>query len=71
MKGNHEISYQFWVNNFKADYAVHFNIVWNELCKFMESHTYYSNFVNESSKWKIQEVLDSDRKHYITSANIN
>lgn len=46
VKGNHELSYSFWVNNFKADYAVHFDIVWRELFGYFEKYEYFRNFVN-------------------------
>lgn len=33
VKSTNEVAYCIWINNFKADYAVHFDIVWNVFLK--------------------------------------
>ena len=70
-KGNHELSYVFWINHFKTDYAVHFDIFWNQFEKYMGKIDYFNIFINESSKSKIKRILDPDGKFYVTSANSN
>jgi hypothetical protein len=71
VKGNHELSHVFWVNTFKAEYAVHFDIFWNGLINFLGKFSFFDIFISESSKRRIQNIVDPNKKFYVNSANAN
>ena len=39
--GAHEISFNFWVNTFKADYAVHFDVFWTAFVDYLHKDPFY------------------------------
>lgn len=54
IKGNNQLSFAFWINKFKSEYALHFDIFWNSFFEYMIQMPFYSNFISESSKFKIK-----------------
>ena len=69
INGNNQLSYVFWISKFKSDYAVHFDIFWKTLVDFLSNFSFYEAFISQSSKSKIKQIVDPNKKYYVNSAN--
>ncbi len=54
ISANTDMTVSFWVNSFKADYAVHFNVFWDSFIELTKQLSYYQKFISDSSKKTIK-----------------
>ena len=50
---------------------MHFDIFWDGLVNYLCNLSFFDMFISESSKGRIQNIVDPDRKFYVNSVNAN